>query len=171
MCFISTPNLCLRSLTEEDIPVWHKWFNDSTITRYMDKGQFPTTTESQLQILTKLQSSTHDLQLAIDYENKIIGIIGLHDINQLHQRADISILIGDPLSWGKNFATEAIKGIVDHSFNKLNLIKLTAGAVVNNKGSIQAFKKNGFTEEGVFKKHFFVNGCHRDIIKLALFKS
>ncbi len=161
----------MRSLTEEDIPVWHRWFNDPRVTQYMDKGQFPSTPEKQHDFLNTLRCCKTTLQLGIEHQNKLIGIIGLHSITHLHQRADISILIGDPLSWGKNFATEAIEAIVSHAFCKLNLIKLTAGAVVENKGSVKAFKKNGFIEEGLFKKDLFVNGNHHDTIKLALFKS
>jgi len=47
------------------------------------------------------------------------------------------------------------------------LHKLTAGAYENNIGSIKAFQKVGFGEEGRKKNHYFYQGKYIDSVLLA----
>ena len=53
------------------------------------------------------------------------------------------ILTGEEDYWAKEYATDAIRLVVDYAFRKLNLRKLTAGAYAINQASVRAFLKAG----------------------------
>jgi len=50
----------------------------------------------------------------------------------------------------------------------LNLHKLRAGCYADNIGSIKAFEKNGFSQEGCLKNQWYSNGNYMDQIWLGL---
>jgi len=79
-------------------------------------------------------------------------------------------LLGDKSEWGKGYAKEASIAVFNHCFNRLNLRKITMGAVQENIASIKLYEKIGFKQEGLFKKHAFYDGEFRNSIKMALFK-
>ena len=80
----------------------------------------------------------------------------------------MGVVIGEKSFWGKDFATEAIKLVVDYAFNKLDLHKLTAGAYSCNIGFVRAFKTAGFSVEGVRKNHYLYNGNYADGVLLGI---
>lgn len=100
-------------------------------------------------------------------EDKHIGNIEIGPINRIYRFADVGIIIGEKSFWGKGFATEAIKLIVNYAFNKLKLQKLIVGANKNNLSSIKMFRKAGFTELEAKEKGFF---CDDSYINSTLLK-
>lgn len=99
-----------------------------------------------------------------------IGNIKFGFVNMDYKYGDIGVIIGDRSSWGKGFATEAIKLVKDFAFKKLKLHKLTAGSYSNNYGSIRAFQKAGFFIEGTRKLHFIHKGKYVDQVLLGCIK-
>ena len=71
---------------------------------------------------------------------------------------------------GKGYATEAIRLVADHAFNKLNLHKLNTGMVKCNEPSKRAFEKVGFKVEGILKEHFYLNGQYLDCYRMGLLR-
>jgi RimJ/RimL family protein N-acetyltransferase len=103
-------------------------------------------------------------------DNKHIGNIKLGPINRHHKYADVGIIIGDKTFWGKGYATEAIKLVVAYAFEVLKLHKLTAGAYMNNAGSVKIFKKAGFSIEGLRKRQYLYKGRYVDAVLFGIFR-
>jgi RimJ/RimL family protein N-acetyltransferase len=99
-----------------------------------------------------------------------IGNIKIHGIDQIHRHAQVSLIIGEKQHWGKGYATEAIRLIIDFALNTLNLHKLFACIYAPNEGSIAAFRKAGFVEEGLRKEHRFFDGRYIDEVDMAIIK-
>ena len=95
----------------------------------------------------------------------------MHQISWKDRHAEIGILIGDEKSRGKGYATEAIRLVADHAFNKLNLRKLYTGMVKGNEASKRAFEKVGFRIEGTLREHFYLNGKYLDCYRMGLLRS
>lgn len=147
-----------------------KWVNDLEVNQFLETRFKKWTIKKLKNYVNKIKNNSDYLFLAIILKNgnRHIGNMKLGPINRIHKFADIGILIGEKSFWGKGFATEAIKLVVDYAFNKLNLHKLTAGAYSNNPGSIKAFKKAGFLVEGIRKKQCFYNGDYVDGILVGI---
>lgn len=85
----------------------------------------------------------------IEYEKKMIGAIGLHDIIFGH-KADMGYWLSEEY-WGKGIMSEVVSALVDHSFKRLRLHRIQAGTFVGNLGSEGVLKKCGFLHEGLFR--------------------
>tara|TARA_R110000787_G_scaffold16622_56_gene51714 strand:+ start:7519 stop:8061 length:543 start_codon:yes stop_codon:yes gene_type:complete len=100
-----------------------------------------------------------------------VGNIRISEITRQHQRADIALIIGRKDLWGRGIAPQAIACAVDEGFRKLGLHKLTAGMYHTNTGSIRAFLKAGFREEGRLPEHYIHNGSYVDRVALGLLRA
>jgi RimJ/RimL family protein N-acetyltransferase len=80
----------------------------------------------------------------------------------------VSLVIGEKSIWGKGIGTEALRLMSRYAFDVLNLHKLRSGCYQENRGSAKAFLKAGFAEEGILKKHWYVNGRYQDEIVFGL---
>lgn len=171
--FAEGKKIYLRALSEEDIPVWYNWFNSYEITAHMNKGGFPNTQIEQRSHLEKVTKSKNDFQLAIVEKktNTLAGIIGLHKIDWVHRRGDISIVIGERKFFGKKYGQQAIALLVKHAFQKLNFHKLTAGMWATNLSSKKAFENNFFKQEGCLKEQFWSETSYVDELRYGLLRT
>ena len=170
--FLNGKRIFLSPLSKKlDLKTYASWLNDQETTLYMGSGRFPTTIESLKEYIDLYNKSKDDILLGIflSKNSKHIGNITLHMIDWRNRRGAIGIIIGEKRARGKGYATEAIKLVVRHAFDKLNIHKLYAGTVEGNEASRRAFKSVGFKEEGLLKEHFYLNGKYLDCYRMALF--
>lgn len=155
----------LSDATEEYV----SWLNDKEVNQFLEIRFTKHTGVSLRTYIGKVIKSPNTLFWAIVRKDteKHIGNIKLGPIDWNHKVGDIGIMIGDKNSWGKGFATEAIRLISDYAFKTLKLHKLTAGAYASNVGSIKVFMKLDFLEEGRRKKHVLCSGEYIDVTLLA----
>ena len=162
----------LRKLTIEDVRQarYLAWLSDPEVTRYMVVGRTPQDLSTVTAYFESHQWPAF-LFLAIETPagqhigNRTLGPIGWTD-----KQAEIGIMIGEKKEWGKGVGTEAVHLICRHAFERLGLEKLTTGFVAENLGSGKVFFKNGFQIEGIYRKHFWLEGCLRDVIRVARFQ-
>lgn len=167
---IKGARITLRPLTVADAkPHYVDWLNDKEINQYLENRFSFHTVKTLKDYLKKRITEPNVIFLAIIRKDTSahIGNIKLGPIDEHHKLGEIGIIIGDKNSWGQGFATEAIVLLSRHSFKTLKLHKLTAGAYAENIGSIKAFLKAGFFEEGKRKEHFYSNGHYTDAVLLA----
>lgn len=159
-------SVCLNDVNE----TYCGWMNDPGVNQYLESRFYPHTVKSLKKYVKSKQSDRNNVFLAIILKdgNRHIGNIKLGPIDDIHRFADIGIIIGEKDCWGKGYATEAIQLMVKYAFGKLNLHKVTAGCYAPNKGSLKAFKKAKFLQEGVRKSHCFYKGKFVDDVLLGL---
>ena len=171
--FIDMGGIYLRSLRQDDLAGnWYTWLNDPVVTRYQDKGIIPNTREKQQSYFEHLAKSSSDVVFAIvfDQTDRHIGNIGLHRIDFIHRHADVGIILGEKDYWNKGFASQSIQAIVKYAIGTLNLHRLTAYVMKENAGSLKAFTKAGFVEEGCMKEYYYKNGRYLDVYVLGFTK-
>jgi RimJ/RimL family protein N-acetyltransferase len=77
------------------------------------------------------------------------GIVGCCGIAKLDgETPEIGYWLGVPF-WGKGYATEAARAVIDHAFGTLGYDTLLAGARVSNPASRRVLEKCGFQWTGV----------------------
>ncbi len=172
--FLIGENLYLRHIEPSDLEGnYFQWLNDQEVTRWMQNGIFPNTPQSMLDFFNGIANSRSEILLAIvlKQNDRHIGNIGLHNIHSIFRSADIGILIGEKDVWGHGYGTEAIRLLCEHAFTRMNINRLGAGAVTRNIGSICAFKKAGFSEEGISRQAYFCDGAYEDCVNLSFLRS
>lgn len=172
--FLIADRLYLRRIEKQDIDgPYFQWLNDHKVTQWMRHGAMPNSYEAMTAFYESQAQSRTDMVLAIvlKEQDRHIGNIGLHNINHLFRSAEIGILIGESDCWGKGYATESITTLAEHCFRRLNLNRLSAGAVAANAGSVRAFEKAGFRREGIARQAYFCDGQYHDCIQLSLLQN
>ena len=171
--FLVGKKLYLRGIEQKDLEGrYFDWLNDYEITKYMESSFFPNTVEKLQEYFNSIGKSNNNVLLGIiDAETDThIGNVRLGPINWVHRTSFLGIMIGEKDFWGKGYATEALKLVVDYAFNRLNLHKVSAGANASNKASIRAYEKIGFKIEGRRKEELYVDGTYHDGIIMGLTK-
>ncbi|RJP27599.1 MAG: N-acetyltransferase [Candidatus Omnitrophota bacterium] len=172
--FIKGEKIFLREVDFTDVNEQYlRWMNDREINQYLESRFFPQSLEKLEAFVRSMKESKQHVFLAIidNLANEHIGNIKLGPIDWIHRRAEIGFLIGNKSYWGKGYATEAIRLVVQYAFDTLNVHKVTAGCYSTNVGSVKAMEKVGFMQEGVLKEHCFCNGRYVDIIRFGIIKS
>ena len=172
--FIESKSIFLAPLSKKDkLEGYTSWINDQETTLFMGSGRFPLNNADIKEYIKSYSSSKDGMILGIFLEktSRHIGNITLHQIDWRNRNAEIGVLIGDKKSRGKGYATEAIRLVADHAFNKLNLRKLYTGMIKGNEPSKRAFEKVGFKVEGVLREHFYLNGKYLDCYRMGLLKN
>lgn len=64
--------------------------------------------------------------------------------------------------WGRGYATDAARVLVDFGFTRLGLHRITAAIGPDNAASTAVVTRLGFTREGRLRDHVHTNGAWRD---------
>lgn len=89
--------------------------------------------------------------------NEIIGLCGMFLTADKFKMGEIYYKL-IPEHWGKGYATEIAKALVNFGFNDLKLHRIEAGAAVENLKSLRVLEKIGMTQEGIRRKILPIRG-------------
>lgn len=96
----------------------------------------------------------------------LVGAVGLALTPQDH-RAELGYWIGVPY-WGRGYATEAARTMVQHGIRGLGLHRIVARHMAHNLASGRVMQKIGMTREGVLREHVFKWGRYVDLVVYAV---
>ena len=161
--FIVGNRIYLRPLDVEDADIFVSWLNDIEIRQYLGMTS-PMNRLGEQEYLKKLYKDERWLGLGIllRSNDELIGSVGLHDISLAHRNAEIGIFIGNKSYWSKGYGTEALKLMMGHGFDQLNLHRIFLIVMSFNTRAIRAYEKVGFKKEAVFREHVYANGKYHD---------
>ena len=103
-----------------------------------------------------------------DGEGTLIGSAGLH-VDPPHRHAEIGYVLGID-RWGKGYATEAARAIVEFGFGTLRLHRLHAGYYTRNPASRRVLEKLGFREEGRRPQMYMRFGEWVDLVLVGMLR-
>lgn len=171
---IDATRLYLRDLRLSDVTDRYvAWMNDPDVTRYLESRHTQWTKagiESFVRRVLRDRAYTF-LAMVLKNGDRHVGNIKLGPIQALHRRGEIGIMLGEKDCWGQGYATEAIRALSAHAFERLGLHKVTAGCYGVNAGSIRAFEKSGFVREGFRRDNVWFEGRFIDDVVLGLVRS
>jgi ribosomal-protein-alanine N-acetyltransferase len=146
------------------------WLNDPAIYKYLETRGDQTIDSVKEFILKQIELKNYIWAIIIKDTKKHIGNIKIDSINLSHGYAEYGILMGDKNEWGKSFAKEASKRVIDYFFyENFNLRKINLGVVSENISAVNLYNKLGFIQEGYFKKHLKYNNIYHDLIRMSIF--
>jgi [ribosomal protein S5]-alanine N-acetyltransferase len=94
----------------------------------------------------------------IECDGAVVGGIGmvLHD-DIYKKNIEIGYYVEEAY-WGKGYATEAVRQLVNHIFSTFDCVRIYAEVFAHNQPSMIVLQKNGFHEEAVHQKAIYKNG-------------
>ena len=152
------PRITLRAVTRDDLPRYVTWLNDIDVTRHL-MALGPMNLDDETAWYEGQRNNNNVINFAIDIETgEHIGSISLMDIDRQEQKAEIGIVIGDKMAWGKGYCQEAMGLIIDYAFNTINLNRVHLRVDVDNIGGIKCYERSGFVKEGELREVVFREG-------------
>jgi ribosomal-protein-alanine N-acetyltransferase len=168
---IETEQLQLRNITlNDDLKNYMDWLTDESINKFLEiRLNLPKSVAELQDFVTSVNNSNDSIIFGIFHKKSDthIGNIKLGPINWHHKVSEMGLLIGDKSYWGKGYATEAIGLVSNYAFETLNLFKVTAGCYEGNVGSLKAFLKDDFREEGRLHKQWLSEDRREDGVLLG----
>ena len=149
MIEIKTDRLILKKpKSKQDILSIVSQIGDWEVVKWLSQVPYPYTyndCESYLK-----ESNNNELALNIFLDNQLIGGVGLHLHNDNYY--ELGYWLGKDY-WGKGYATEASKYLLEYALKKLNFPKIKSAYFIDNLPSGNVLKKLGFKEIGIEKRY------------------
>jgi diamine N-acetyltransferase len=160
----------LRALEPEDLDVFYKWENETTLWSWGCTLAPYSRYELREYILSaKDIYETKQIRFVVELkqEMKAIGMIDLYDFEPLHKRAAVGILI-DASYQKKGLAGEALALLCEYSFTFLKLHQLYAFIPVKNEPGKRLFLRSGFEEKGLLHDWLLTTDDYEDVLIVSL---
>lgn len=110
-----------------------------------------------------------DFAYVIVYENKVIGRIGVYNIDHLNKIGSIGYWIAEDFQ-GKGIITRACRELISYCFAILGLNRIEIRCGTNNEKSRQVPERLGFILEGIIRQGEYVNGEFIDLYCFSMLK-
>lgn len=150
---LNTERLYLREFTIDDAQNFIDLNSDPKVIKYTGDSAIETL-EKAKEILTTITFPQYENKLGrwavhLKSNGEFLGWCGLKYIKELDE-IDLGYRFFEK-HWGKGYATESGKAVLDHGFNTLKLKTIIAEVAIENKNSLKVLEKLGMTrvKEGV----------------------
>jgi len=167
-----------RAIEKEDLPNFVKWLNDPEVKHGLSMIVPLSLAEEENWFETLLKGDPFERPLAIEIqpdpqidEWTFVGNCGLIQIDWQNRSAEIGIHIGEKGYWNQGFGTKAIRLILKHGFDNLNLHRIWLRVHDTNPRAIRSYEKAGLTVEGKFREGQYQDGKYVDVIIMSMLKS
>lgn len=156
----------LRPITIDDAEITLKW-RLSERAKLLQRGA-KTIDEQKAWIAAKL--STNELNFIIEFKDKPVGMIALHDISHVHHSVQMGrLLIGEEAWIGKApVAFEADLLLCDYAFDVLKMHKIYGDVMEDNTGMLKTRFYLGYKKDGILRDHYMYDGVYKNTIAVSL---
>jgi ribosomal-protein-alanine N-acetyltransferase len=169
---LQTERLILREIVAADAEAVFQFRSDPEEQKHNDAPLQSLEESHQLiERLARQYVSKSAIQwgLTLRGDNTVIGLFGYN----YWDRANFKAAIGYDLKrayWGRGIMPEALRGIIDFGFERMNLNRIEAHTNTENAASVRMLAKLGFWQEGTFHDQFYENGEFHDVSLFVLLR-
>lgn len=145
--------------------------NDPEIARNVGAHTFPSpyTEEDALIFFDQNRRDgkrNFSMDFIIFFKSRVVGMIGLKDINYTDLNAHVGYWIGKEF-WNRGYATEALSLVSEFSRDELGLVRLHTGVLDFNLPSLRVLLKNGFKVEGFKERSYKLEDGFHSMFSMA----
>jgi len=137
---LHTERLTLRAPRLADIDAIVRFANDRRVAENTARLPHPYGVADAEQFIASSNRQNGEATFIVALDDQPIGVCGVSPQNGA---AEIGYWIGAPF-WGRGYATEAVRAVIDHAFGELGHAALQAGPRVSNPASRRVLEKCGF---------------------------
>ena len=170
---LETPRLHLKELTPEIMATLFSIYSDDRIMDFLGISAEELKKERHDFGLgmTTYRLSFKNFLIAEKTTGRIIGRCGYHTWYLLHARAEMGYALHNDADKNKGYMKEAIKTIIAHGFEHMQLNRIEALVGPRNEPSLKLVRGLGFTEEGLLRAHYLKNGVYQDSVFFGLLRT
>lgn len=160
----------LRALEPGDIDTMYAWENDTSV--WAVSGTLSPFSRHTLERFIQEQQfdifQTRQQRLIIETLEKGIpvGAFDLFELDPIHHRAGIGILVCDQNQRGKGYASDALATVCRYGREFLQLHQLWCNIGADNAASLRLFQNAGFIETGRKRDWLWTPAGYRDELLL-----
>jgi len=170
---LRTERLLLRSLHLTDLDDLYEYAQDPAVYNggmwqpYASKDAARKHLEHLISLYTKGL-----MWWAIEHttDHKMIGRIELSHIDRADKKAEISYALHQDY-WQQGIMSEALNKVLDYAYATMQLNRIYAVTLTDNKKSCKLLEKFNFQREGHLREYSQVKGYAEDVYLYALLKS
>lgn len=163
-------NLQLRELQRKDLIEINKMRNNKNIIDNLGANfRYINQEVDERWFDNYMNNRSNVVRCSIVNNEKFAGLVTLSDIDHLNQTACFHIMIREECQ-NAGIGSFAIKKILCHAFNNLNLNRIELEVLSNNLRAVHVYEKNGFKKEGVRRQAIYKNGKYVDLIIMSILK-
>ena len=166
--FARTERLLLRPGWAEDAPALHAAIADEGIVRNLASAPWPYRFEDAQAFLATQRKASEPSMLIFRHTSgapELIGSVGFG--RRPGGEIEFGYWIARPF-WGRGYATEAGKAVIEAARHSLRIKKLSAGHFLDNPASGRVLEKIGFRPLGIVAPRF--SAGRRDTAPCRLFE-
>ncbi|HCR97754.1 MULTISPECIES: GNAT family N-acetyltransferase [Halomonas] len=162
---IETERLTIKPLVTDDADSLLEIFADPEVMRYWHTAPWATIQDSLEFINDSHDSMQRQESLVLGVYLKSTGELAgkcmLFSYDKESKRAEIGFGLGRSC-WGKGYVSEAGEALIQYGFSSLGLRRIEAEIDPDNQSSAKALENLGFSQEGLLRQRWEVNGVVSD---------
>ena len=154
------PLIILRTLVEEDLPVWYGYLSMPEVFEH---------TSWNLKSFAELAPYVHEpeprtaasrlrLAVALRSTGQLVGTVGFHTVSAENRSAEIAYDLS-PIIWGKGIATHVCQLVVGWAHSSAAVLRVQATVLESNVRSEAVLRRCGFAREGLLRSYRMVRGA------------
>ena len=163
----------LREIERKDLDLINSWRNDPELIeqlgspfRFINYEVDPKWFDSYM----INRGSQVRCAIVDEADDNILGLVSLVFIDQINHSAEFHIMIGNRDNQGKGIGFFAVREMLKHAFNDMNLNRIELTVSENNNRAKHLYEKNGFICEGRKRKARFKDGRFVDMLMNAIIR-
>lgn len=165
----------LRAVENSDLAQFVSWLNDPEVTAgltiYLPLSMADE--ERWYEGMRQRPLAEHPMVIEIQVADgwKMIGNVGFNSIDWRVRAAEIGIFIGEKGLWNQGYGGEAMKLMLRHGFQTLNLNRIFLRVFESNPRAIRSYEKAGFVHEGRLRHGEYHGGQYIDELLMSVLRS
>lgn len=153
---LETDRLLLRKPTRADVPAIAQLANERRIAEMTRRLPHPYSPKHAADFVEALALDGRQTVYLIEHLNQPIGMTGIDW--RIADAPELGYWLGIDY-WGRGFATEAARAVIDFAFEDHEIEQIVSGARIANPVSRNILEKCGFQWSGVELHRFEALGC------------
>lgn len=146
-----------------DVPLLLRWRQDPVTRRYnplrdLDEEGLRQLVERTCQPLAE---GGTEARFMVTRGEAIVGHVALKNVDRANRMAELGMGIG-PEHRGQGLAAVAVRLLLRHAFDAVDLERVWATAHCDNVASHRALLRAGFVREGTLRQHYVIGGRRVD---------
>ncbi|NLX43884.1 MAG: GNAT family N-acetyltransferase [Chloroflexi bacterium] len=162
--------LQVRRLERCDLEARTAWFNDPIVAANMLMDYPASLADTEKWFAdTRLDRRRRDFSLWVQRSGEICAMAGLTDVDERNRRAEMYVVVA-PNMRRQGIGATAVAWITNYGFAEMSLDRVYLFTLRQNHNAQSLYRRLGFCEEGVLRRHVLHRGTRHDRLVFGLLK-
>lgn len=175
LAVLMTPRLRLRAFSRDDAADVYAYAANPAVARWTTWDPHATIDDSRRFVdeVCGRYAQGNYFSWAIEDRNsgRVVGSCGFDGSwNRLHRRAELGYALAEA-HWGRGLMREAVEAVLAYGFRTLDLNRIEALCVVENRASARVMEKAGMRWEGTLREWLWLKGTPRSCHLYSILRS